>query len=139
MALRAGRSTPFVVLADQDGEASGRLMEGLPDFEVLTVRGWPRLRDAVEHLAPDLVLLADTLSDPRMKVEKMVEELYRDHRMRVIVLMEFPAPDGEARWRERGAAGCILHPTKAAARLGALKRLVCEHIYLTPSTDGGDR
>lgn len=123
------RTAPILVAADDDWEALGRMVELMADYEVISARTWPKLRSAVERFQPDLVLMADTLRYPRMTAQKMVARLFSELRARIVVLSEFVSPDHVARWRERGAVDCLLHPTKVRGRMVALLERMFDLIY----------
>jgi hypothetical protein len=118
-----------LVAADDDWEALGRMVDLMGDYEVVSIHSWPKLEDAVAKFEPELVLMADTLHYPRVSAKRMVECLFRDYDSRIIVLSEFVSPEIAAKWRERGAVDCVLHPTKVRGRMMALLKGVFNFVH----------
>ncbi len=114
------RGSPILVAADDDWEALGAMVERMPQFSVIPTRTWPQLLGAVKNFKPDLVLMADTLRSSNCNSQDLLELLYRDFKVRVLMLSEFTSPKETAKWQEHGAVGCSLHPTKVPGRMNAL-------------------
>jgi chemotaxis response regulator CheB len=130
------RHLPILVAADDDWEALGRMLEFMADYEVISVKNWPKLKDAVERFEPDLVLLADTLRSPRMTAENMVARLFTEFRSRIVILSDSISHDQTAWWRERGAVDCLLHPTKVRGRMLTLLGKVRDLVILRKAETG---
>lgn len=122
---------PILVIADDDRKALCDLVEMLPDYHVVTAHNWSKVREYTETFEPDVVLMADTLQDPEDSFPTMVERLFRVFHARVIVLSDFLSPDAPAKWRERGAVDCVLHPTRSLMRLAHLKRRIQKHVVMS--------
>jgi DNA-binding response OmpR family regulator len=133
MPPRRRKGAPILVAADDDWEALGRMVLMLQDCDTIPVSTWPKLKDAVERFQPDLVLLADTIRYPRSSAERIVERLYSEQKASVLLLSEFVTPEATATWRERGAADCMLHPTKHLMRMSRLKERIYELTVLAPA------
>jgi hypothetical protein len=116
------RGASLVLALDDDWESLGRLFDLLYEFDVVCLRTWPQLLRAMDRLAADFVLLADTVLHRRMTARMMVAELYRERGAKVVVLSEFARPEEVTAWREWGAIDCLPHPTKPHARALSLRR-----------------
>jgi len=113
---------PVFILADDDREATQRILERLTDEWFYVPVSTPRLVvQYAKRFATTAVFLSDPLGYPRGGTTRLLRELLDEVKSPVIVLTEEWDRAVVAKWKRLGAADCLPHPTRLRGRLETLR------------------
>jgi len=118
---------PTVLFVDQDEPAlDGILTRIEPIFYSMSLRSPEALPDYVKKWEPDVIVLSDRIDYRKKETSAFLAELRETYRGPILILTECASEQERARWRERGATDCLLHPTRVVDRLDDLARKILE-------------
>ncbi len=122
---------PRVLVVDEDRNALQLMFMRIePVFTAVSLGSAQPLGRYLKEIQPDVVVLSDRLKWGHQKAAELVPRIRKECDARVLVLTEC-IPDGEAaRWREWGASGTLLHPTRVETRLARFTEAVMDLAWL---------
>jgi DNA-binding NtrC family response regulator len=118
---------PIFILADDDRQATQRILERLHDewFYVPVSNSRQVVRYA-KRFATTAVFLAVPMNYPRGGARALLQQLRDEVAKPVVVMVESLNPEVAERWRKIGAADCIAHPTRFEERMKEFRAKIQE-------------
>ncbi len=121
------RIAPIFILADDDREAVGRLVQWLPrDWYYIPVTEPERVVKYAQEFATTAIFLADRMDGAPKDVPRLLQALLDEVGKPVVILSEIWHPDVVEHWKRMGAQDCLPHPTRTEARVGLMREKMSE-------------
>jgi len=118
---------PKVLFVDEDPEAIHEILLKIePLLLAYSLRRADALDRYIEEVRPHIVVLSDRVKNRRRDARLILSKLREYFRGKVLILTECITQAEEARWKERGADACLLHPTRSRPRLRQLSSRLTE-------------
>ena len=113
---------PIFIIADEDREASGRMVGSLtPDWYYIPVADPKFVVKYAKQFATVAILLADELPYPQGGTARLLQDLLDEVGKPVVILAELWDPGVAEKWKRMGAYDCIPHPTRTRERIKVLR------------------
>jgi hypothetical protein len=123
------RVAPIFILADDDREAVGRLVQWLPrDWYYIPVAEPEMVVKYAREFATTAIFLADRMDGAPQDVRRLLQLLLDEVGKPVVILSENCPPDVVEQWKRMGAQDCLPHPTRSEARVGLMREKMSELI-----------
>lgn len=118
---------PSVLFVDQDAEALEQILVTIePILYSFSLRSPASLPEYVKKCEPDVVVLSDRVRFRKKEAPAFLAALRETYRGPILVLTECASEQERAKWKERGATECVLHPTRVRHRLDQLTRKILD-------------
>ncbi len=120
--VQPDRIAPIFILADDDREAVGRLVQWLPrDWYYIPVTEPERVVKYAQEFATTAIFLADRMNGRTQDVRRLLQSLLDEVGKPVVILSELWGPEVVDRWKRMGATDCLPHPTRSEERFKLLR------------------
>ncbi len=129
----ADRIAPIFILADDDREAVGRLVQWLPrDWYYIPVSEPEMVVKYAQEFATTAIFLADRMDGPPNDVRRLLQSLLDEVGKPVVILSEIWSSQVVEQWKRMGAQDCLPHPTRTQARVGLMREKMNELVRTAP-------
>ena len=132
---------PIFILADDDRDAVGRMIQWLPrDWYYIPVTEPEMVVKYAREFATTAVFLADRMDSAPQAVPRLLQSLLDEVGKPVVILSELWKPEVADSWKRMGAADCLPHPTRYEERFKLLRSRMQELATMTPDAGfGGEK
>ena len=128
---------PIFIIADDDREAVGRLVQWLPrDWYYIPVSEPEMVVKYAREFATTAIFLADRMDGASKDALRLLQSLLDEVGKPVIILSEIWKPEVVDRWKRMGATDCLPHPTRCEERFKLLRSKMQE-LAIAPTGERG--